>query len=63
MAANFDVFVDEVHSKLPTLCYLPTLHTILYKSRFIAYSSYCIKLFLKMFKNIAKQFMRGMVNI
>ena len=39
MAAKFGVFVDEDHSKLPTLNWLPKLHKIPYKSRFIANSS------------------------
>ena len=41
MAAKFGVFVDEDHSKLPTLYWLPKLHKIPYKSRFIANSSAC----------------------
>ena len=41
MAAKFGVFVDENHSKLPTLYLLPKLHKIPYKSRFIAISSSC----------------------
>ena len=41
MAAKFGVCVDEDHSKLPTLYWLPTLHKRPYKSRFIAYSSSC----------------------
>ena len=39
MAAKFGVFVDEKHDKLPTLYWLPKLHKISYKSRFIANSS------------------------
>ena len=39
--AHFGVFVDEDHSKLPTLCWLPELHKRPYKSRFIAYPSSC----------------------
>ena len=39
MAAKFGLFVDEDHSKLPTLYWLPTLHKLPYKSRFIANSS------------------------
>ena len=38
MAAKFGVFVDEDHSKLPTLYWLPKLHKRPYKSRFIAKS-------------------------
>ena len=41
MAAKFGLFVDEDHSKLPTLYWLPELHKRPYKSRFIAYSSAC----------------------
>ena len=41
MAAKFGVFVDEDHSKLPTLYWLPKLHKRPYKSRFIANSSSC----------------------
>ena len=42
MAAKFDVFVDEDHSKLFTLYWLPKLQKRTYKSRFIANSSSCI---------------------
>ena len=41
MAAKFGLFVDEDHSKLPTLYWLPKLHKRPYKSRFVAYSSAC----------------------
>ena len=41
MAAKFEVFVDEDHSKLPTINWLPKLHKRPYKSRFIANSSSC----------------------
>ena len=41
MAAKFGLFVEEDHSKLPTLCWLPKLHKRSYKSRFIANSSAC----------------------
>ena len=41
MATKFGVFVDEDHSKLPTLYWLPKLHKRPYKSRFIANSSAC----------------------
>ena len=41
MAATFGLFVDEDHSKLPTLYWLPKLHKRPYKSRFIADSSAC----------------------
>ena len=36
MAVKFGVLVDEDHSKLPTLYWLPKLHKIPYKSSFIA---------------------------
>ena len=39
MSAKFGLFVDEDHSKLPTLYWLPKLHKRPYKSRFIANSS------------------------
>ena len=39
MAAKFGLFVDEDHSKLPTLYWLPKLHKRPNKSRFIANSS------------------------
>ena len=41
MAAKFGLFVDEDHSKLPTLYWLPKFHKRPYKSRFIANSSAC----------------------
>ena len=41
MAAKFMLFVDEDHSKLPTLYWLPKLNKRPYKSRFIANSSAC----------------------
>ena len=41
MPAKFGLFVDEDHSKLPTLYWLPKLHKRPYKSRFIANSSAC----------------------
>ena len=41
MAAKFGVFVDEDHSKLPMIYWLPKLHKRPYKSRFIANSSLC----------------------
>ena len=41
MVAKFGLFVDEVHSKLPTLCWLPKLHDRPYNSRFIANSKAC----------------------
>ena len=42
MAAKFGLFVDEDHSNLPTLYWLPKLHKRLYKSSLIANSSACI---------------------
>ena len=41
MAVKFELFVDEDHSKLPTIYWLPKLHKRPYKSRFIANSSAC----------------------
>ena len=41
MAAKIGVCVDEDHSKLPTIYWLPKLHKRPYKSRFIANSSSC----------------------
>ena len=41
MAAKFRLFVDDDHSKLPTLYRLPKLHKWPYKLRFIANSSSC----------------------
>ena len=41
MAAKFGVFVDEDHSRLPTIYWLPKLHKWPYKSRFISYSISC----------------------
>ena len=41
MAAKFGLFIDEDHSKLPTLYWLPKLHKRSYKLRFIANSSAC----------------------
>ena len=41
LAAKFDLFVDEDHSKLPTLYWLPKLNKRPYKSCFIANSSSC----------------------
>ena len=40
VAAKFGVFVDEDHSKLPTLYLLPKLHKRPYKSRLIANSKF-----------------------
>ena len=44
MAAKFGLFVDEDHSKLPTLYWLPKLHKRPYKLRFIASSELSILL-------------------
>ena len=75
MAAKFGLFVDEDHSKLPTLYWLPKLHKRPYKSRFIANSSACTTTELSilltscltaiktMLLNIAQQFMKEMVKI
>ena len=41
MAAKFRLFVDEDHSKFPTLYWLPKHHKRPYKSSFIANSSAC----------------------
>ena len=41
MSAKFGLFVDEDHSKLPTLYWSPKLHKRPYKSRFIPNSSAC----------------------
>ena len=41
MAAKFGLIVDEEHSKLPTLYWLPKFHKQPFKSRFIANSSAC----------------------
>ena len=75
MAAKFGLFVDEDHSKLPTLYWLPKLHKRPYKSRFIANSSactttelsilltFCLTAIKTMSLNIAQQFMNEMVTI
>ena len=43
MAAKFGVFVDEDHSKLPTLYWLPKLHNMLYVyiSQLIRFARMC----------------------
>ena len=41
MAAKFGLFVDEGHSKRPTLYWSPKNHKRPYKSHFIANSSAC----------------------
>ena len=41
MVAKFGMFVDEDHSKLPTLYWLSQLNKRPYKSHFIANSSSC----------------------
>ena len=75
MAAKFGLFVDEDHSKLSTLNWLPKLHKRPYTSRFIANSSACtttelsilLTSFLTAIKtmslNIAQLFMKEMVKI
>ena len=75
MAAKFGLSVDEDHSKLPTLYWLPTLHKRPYKSRFISNSSKstttelsilltsCLTAIETMSLNIAQQFMKEMVKI
>ena len=71
MEAKFELFVDEDHSQLPTLYWLPKLHKRPYKSRFIANSSACTTTELSILliscltaiknHNIAQQFMKEMV--
>ena len=75
MAAKFGLFVDEDHSKLPTLYWLPKLHKRPYKSRLIANSSACTTTKLSILLtscltaiktmpfNIAQQLMKEMVKI
>ena len=75
MAVKFGLFVDEDHSKLPMLYWLPQLHKRPYKSRFITNSSACTTTELSilltscltaiktMSLNIAQQFMKEMVKI
>ena len=75
MAAKFELFVDEDHSKLPTLYWLPKLHKRPYKSRFIANSSACtttelsilltscLTVIKTMSLNMAQQFMKEMVKL
>ena len=75
MAAKFGLFVDEDHSKLPSLYWLPKLHKRPYKSRFIANSSACTTTELSilltscltaiktMSLDIAQLFMKEMVKI
>ena len=75
MAVKFGLFVDEEHSKLPTLYWLPKLHKRPYKSRlllilvhvqllsclfFLLLASLRLK---TMSLNIAQQFMKEMVKI
>ena len=73
MAAKFWLFVDEDHSKLPTLYWLPKLHKRPNKSHFIANSSACtttefsflltscLTAIKNMSLSIAQQFMKEMV--
>ena len=75
MADKFGLFVDEDHSKLPTLYWLHKFHKRPYKSRFIANSSACtttklsilltscLTVIKTMSLNIAQQFMKEMVKI
>ena len=71
IAAKFNVFVDEDHSKLPTLYWLPTLNKRPYKSCLIANSSLCTTTELSItlttcliaIKNIVKLFLREMVKL
>ena len=75
MAAKLGLFVDEDHSKLPTLYWLPKLHKRPYKSRFIANSSTCTTTEMSILLTscltaiktmslfIAQQFMKEMVKI
>ena len=75
MAAKFGLFVDEDHSKLHKLYWLPKLHKRPYKSHFIARSSACTTTELSilltsclteiktMSFSIAQQFMKEMVKI
>ena len=75
MAAKFGLLVDEDHSKLQTIYWLPKFHKQPYKSRFIANSSSytttelfillssCLTAIKTMSLNIAQQFMKGMVTI
>ena len=44
MTAKFGVFVDEDHSKLPTLCWLPKLHSRPYKSQLLLILSHVLLL-------------------
>ena len=75
MAVKFGLSVDEDHSKLPTLYWLPKLYKRPYKSRFIANSSACTTTELSilltscltaiktMSLNIAQQLIKEMVKI
>ena len=75
MATKLELFVDEDHSKLPSLYWLPKLHKRPYKPRFIANSSactttelsilltFCLTAIKIMSLNIAQQFMKEMVKI
>ena len=49
MAGKFGLFVDEDHSKLPTLYWLPKLYKQPYKSRFMTNSSACTTTELSIF--------------
>ena len=70
MAAKFGLFVDEDHSKLPTLYWLHKLHKRPYKSRFIAKTTelsilltYCLTAIKNHVIKYCKQFMKEMVKI
>ena len=70
MASKFGIFVDEDHSKLPTLYWIPKLHKRPYKSRFIAnFSSYTtielsifFLLLVKIYFGILKTQVRFLIN-
>ena len=73
MAAKFELFVDEDHSKLPTIYWLPKLHKRPYESRFMVILVHVLLLSCLFFTllaslrlktmslNIAQQFRKGMV--
>ena len=73
MAAKFGLFVDEDHSKLSTLYWLPKLHKRSYKSHLLLVLEHvqllsCLFFYLlaslrfkTMSLNIAQQFMKEMV--
>ena len=61
MAAKFGLFVDEEHSKLPTLYWLPKLHKRPYKSSLIASSSACTTTELSIFLLLASLQLKNIV--